>query len=379
MVGLFDTFVVCIKLLYLLCTIKKISKFLVYFLNIIKILSAEQAIKIAAGEVVERPSHIIKELIENSIDAHATKITLLVEQGGKKLIKIIDNGIGMSADDAQLSVAAHATSKITCVEDLQTITTFGFRGEALAAINSVSNLTLTTKLDTIDAGTQFSWNYGKLHTVTTVSHPTGTTIEITNLFGNIPARQKFLKKDETEWNAILILFQAFCFDYQTIHFQLYHNGKLYLNCPATRTLIDRVAQIFDTGLHDKIITLEKRSIGTYKISGVIGNHTYYRYDRNQIFIFVNNRWVKNIDLTKAIMRGYAGTLPAQKYPHALIFITMDHAEVDINIHPKKEEVKFLHPKKNRAVNHRNNKNRISKLINQSICYSTKTSKCSLST
>jgi DNA mismatch repair protein MutL len=314
-------------------------------INKIKILSPDQAIKIAAGEVVERPVNIIKEVLENSIDAGATKISVFICNAGKKLIKIIDNGSGMTPDDAKLSVAPHATSKITIVEDLETIATFGFRGEALASINSVSNLTITTKTDEAQTGTRIAWQFGKLQSESLQSHPTGTTVEIANLFDNIPARQKFLKKDETEWRAIVTLFQAFCLDYCNIHFQLYNDEKLQFNCPAVSKLSDRTAQLFDTQLQEKIVPLIQLENKSCSITGIISQSTYYRYDRNQIFIFVNNRWVKNIDLTKAIMRGYAGTLPPQKYPAAIIFINIDADQVDVNIHPKKEEIKFLHPKK----------------------------------
>jgi len=313
--------------------------------NKIKILSPDQAIKIAAGEVVERPVNIIKEIVENSIDAGATKISIFIEQAGKKLIKIIDNGSGMTPDDAKLSVAPHATSKITTVEDLEKIVTFGFRGEALASINSVSNLTITTKTDAAQTGTRIAWQFGKLTSESLQSHQTGSTLEIAHLFDNIPARQKFLKKDETEWRAIVTLFQAFCLDYCNVHFQLYNDDKLQFNCPAVIKLSDRAAQLFDTHLQEKIIDLIDLENKLCSVTGIISQPTYYRYDRNQIFIFVNNRWVKNIDLTKAIMRGYAGTLPPQKYPAAIIFINIDADQVDVNIHPKKEEIKFLHPKK----------------------------------
>lgn len=319
------------------------------YVNKIKILSPEQAIKIAAGEVVERPVNIIKEVVENSIDAGASKISIFIYQAGRACIKIIDNGNGMSPDDAKLSVAAHATSKITSVEDLNTLATFGFRGEALASINSVSNLTITTKTDEAHTGTRIVWNFGKLHEESLQSHPTGTTLEIANLFANIPARQKFLKKDETEWRAIVTLFQAFCLDYCAIHFQLYHEDKLQFNCPAVTKVTDRTAQLFDANLQEKTLALVNLENKLCSVTGVISTPHYYRYDRNQIFIFVNNRWVKNIDLTKAIMRGYAGTLPSQKFPAAIIFITIDADQVDVNIHPKKEEIKFLHPKKVETV------------------------------
>ena len=317
--------------------------------NKIKILPQHEAIKIAAGEVVERPINIIKEVVENSIDAGATKITITIHQAGKLLIKITDNGCGMSPDDAKLSVAQHATSKINKVEDLETIATFGFRGEALASINSVSNVTITTKTEDAQTGTLLAWNFGKLIEESMQSHQTGTTLEIANLFDNIPARQKFLKKDETEWRAIVMLFQAFCLDYQSIHFQLYDEHKLHFNCPPATKIIDRAAQLFDANFHSKMINLAELTNNLCNVTGIISNQNYYRYDRNQIFIFVNSRWVKNVDLSKAIMRGYAGLLPPQKFPAAVIFITLPADQVDVNIHPKKEEVKFLHPKKIETV------------------------------
>jgi len=313
--------------------------------NKIKVLSPQEAIKIAAGEVVERPINIIKEVVENSIDAGANKISIFIHKAGKSLIKIIDNGIGMTPDDAKLSVTQHATSKISTVEDLETIATFGFRGEALASINAVSNVTINTKAANTQTATQIRWEFGTLQEEALSSHPTGTTLEIANLFENIPARKKFLKKDETEWRAIVTLFQAFCLDYKDIHFQLFNENGLHLNCPATTNLIDRAAQLFDTHFQKKIMPLVELDNKLCTVSGIISMPTYYRYDRNQIFIFVNNRWIKNIDLTKSIMKGYAGTLPPQKFPAAVIFITIATDQIDVNIHPKKEEIKFLHPKK----------------------------------
>ncbi|AXK60656.1 hypothetical protein C0J27_02765 [Candidatus Chromulinivorax destructor] len=306
-------------------------------LNKIKILPAHEAIKIAAGEVVERPSNIIKELVENSIDAGSTKITITVHQAGTSLIIITDNGCGMSADDAKLSVAQHATSKITTVHDLESITTFGFRGEALASINSVSKLSITTKTESDQTGTYIAWSFGNLIEESLRTHQTGTTIQIADLFENIPARKKFLKKNETEFRAIVTLFQALCLDYQSIHFQLYDEHKLHFNCPAVTKLIDRCAQLFDFNLYNKMIPLTELTNSLCSVSGIVSVPSYYRYDRNQIFIFVNNRWIKNIDITKAIMKGYAGQLPPQKFPAAAIFITLPSDQVDVNIHPKKKK------------------------------------------
>ena len=313
--------------------------------NKIKILSKEEAIKIAAGEVVERPCNIIKELLENSIDALATKIIITVKQAGKLLIKIDDNGCGMSIDDLKICTAQHATSKISSIDDLEKVSTFGFRGEALSSIASVSNLTIRTKQDSDQSGTQIKWTFGSIADEQEVAKETGTTIEIEDLFDNIPARKKFLKKDETEWRSIIALFQAFSLDYKNVHFQLYNENKLHYNCPPVEDLQHRIAQLWDFKVQDKMIAVNQMENSPYGVVGAISNTTYYRYDRNQIFIFVNNRWVKNIDLTKAIMRGYAGTLPPQKFPASFIFITIDPLEIDVNIHPKKEEIKFLHPRK----------------------------------
>ncbi|MGZ6251146.1 MAG: DNA mismatch repair endonuclease MutL [Candidatus Chromulinivorax sp.] len=332
----------------------------------IKILPHDQAIKIAAGEVIERPVNIIKELVENSIDAQATKISIFIEQAGRTCIKIVDNGSGMSPIDIELSVVHHATSKLSSVDDLETIATFGFRGEALTSINAVSNLMIISKTQEDQTATCMQWNFGKLTKKEEVAHPLGTTITITNLFDNIPARQKFLKKDETEWRAIVNLFQAFCLDYQTIHFQLYHHDKLEFNCPATQDLLIRAAQLFDNFKQNQLITLEHVDRTFCSITGAISTPQYYRYDRNQIFIFVNQRWVKNVDLVKAIMRSYAGIVPPQKYPAAIIFLTIDQNQIDVNIHPKKEEIKFLHPKKVETIIQESIKATLEKLVTQQL-------------
>lgn len=311
----------------------------------IKILPHDEAIKIAAGEVIERPANIVKELIENALDAKASHITITVIKAGKESIQITDNGIGMSQEDIQLSVAQHATSKITTVHDLESTTTFGFRGEALASINSVSNITIISKTAKNQTAHKMIWNFGKLLTSEAIAHQTGTTIIVEKLFENIPARQKFLKKDETEWRALVALFQAYSLAYPHIHFQLYNDTTLHYNCPPVKTTHLRSTQLWNPSMHQAMLPLNASQHDYCKVTGTISKPTYHRYDRNQIFIFVNKRWIKNIDTTKAIMRGYAGTLPPQKFPAAAIFIEIDYDQVDINIHPKKEEVRFIHPRK----------------------------------
>lgn len=309
----------------------------------IKILEPQEAIKIAAGEVIERPAHLIKELIENSIDAGATTITLYLQAAGKDFIKIIDDGCGMSELDAKLCFAHHATSKIISVNDLDAITTYGFRGEALSSIASVSKVELFTKTADEKVATHITIEHGKITSQQQAAHHTGTTFVISNLFDNIPARKKFLKADETEWNAILTIFQAFCLRYPHINFKLHHNDFLAYNCPATTELTVRCAQLWNNNLHNQLLTTATTTQKDFIISGAISSPHYYRFNRGQIFTFVNNRWVKNQEITKGIVQGYDGVLPHQKYPAAFIFIDIDPKLIDVNIHPKKEEVKFLHP------------------------------------
>jgi len=310
----------------------------------IKQLSSHEAQKIAAGEVVDRPANIVKELIENSIDAQATQITLYVEDGGKRLIRVVDNGCGMNAEDAHLCFNHHATSKITTVEDLDSINTFGFRGEALSSIASVSTIIMSTAEESAQFGIKLELEQGEIIREEQTSKTTGTDIAIHNLFYNLPARKKFLKSRETEWRHIIQLFYAFCLSYRSIHFTLHSDRKQIHNCPPTPSIIERIAQIWDHHLTKHMLELKPEEKQEYSISGAISNHAYSRFDRSMIFLFVNNRWIKNYHVSRAMLRGYSNVLQPGKYPIVSIFITVDPKLVDINIHPRKEEVKFLHPR-----------------------------------
>jgi len=309
----------------------------------IKQLPPHEAQKIAAGEVVERPANIVKELIENSIDAGATRISLYVEDGGKQLIRIVDNGCGMDQTDAQICFDRHATSKITCVDELETVNTFGFRGEALASIASVSVITLITKENSSLEGTKITIAANQISEAKSVACNTGTDITIQNLFYNVPARKKFLKTTATEWRAIQLLFNAFCFDYPHIHFSLFSEGKQINNCPASTDLKNRITQVWETPTYDRLLDLHVEE-NSFLISGIISDHQHYRYDRSGIYIFVNNRWIKNQHIANALIKGYANVLAQARYPAAVIHIHIPATQVDINIHPRKEEVKFLHPR-----------------------------------
>lgn len=313
-------------------------------MNQIKKLLPQEAQKIAAGEVVDRPANVVKELLENAIDAGSTKITLYVEDAGKQLIRVIDNGCGMNEEDAHFCFEHHATSKITTVNDLTTLETFGFRGEALSSIASVSNVTLITKDKHSQHGIKLELESTTVINEEPVSCNAGTDITIKNIFYNVPARKKFLKKRETEWRHIITLFHAFCLDYLSVHFTLFSEDNQIINCPAADTLDTRITQLWDHNIAQNIMHLASEEHKHCTITGIISNHQYYKYDRSSIFFFVNKRWVKNQQLSRALLKGYMNVLPHGQYPAACIFITLDPAHVDINIHPRKEEVSFLHPR-----------------------------------
>jgi len=311
----------------------------------IKLLDQLEILKIAAGQVIDRPANVVKELVENSIDAGATQITVYIENGGKDLIRVIDNGCGMSSQDAIFCFKKHATSKIKKIGDLDSIQTFGFRGEALARISAVSKVTLITKDKKSQNGTKLVLENGDITSESEVPFEQGTDLSIKSLFYNTPARQKFLKKRETENRHIIQLFQSFCLDYLAVSFKLFVDKKLAINCAATNDIIKRAAQIWDHNFAKNLLKIEtaKQNDKPY-IYGAITNHQYFRYDRNNIFLFVNKRWVKNYEIQSALLKGYANVLPPARYPAAFIFVDIDPGLVDVNIHPRKEEVKFLHPR-----------------------------------
>jgi len=312
----------------------------------IKQLPLHEAQKIAAGEVIERPANIVKELVENAIDAHATQINIYLQDGGKTLIRVVDNGDGMDADDAQCCFANHATSKIRSFNELETINSFGFRGEALASIAAIARITLMTKQAGSNEGIKVVITENSIKEKIAVGCATGTDIAITDLFYNVPARKKFLKKEQTEWRQIQQLFQAFCLNYPTIHFKLFSASKCILNCPATKDLLSRGRQLWDQKTTQHLINIEnQQQQSLLKISGFISNHHSFRYDRSTIFFFVNNRWVKNYALSAALLKGYLNVIPQGRYPTACMQISIDPTDIDINIHPRKEEILFMHPRR----------------------------------
>lgn len=310
----------------------------------IHLLDPHEVQKIAAGEVIERPVAVLKECIENSLDAGATTIKIYVEKSGKQKIQIVDNGSGMSPDDIPRSIQPFATSKIKKLDDLEQIETFGFRGEALASISSISKLTIQSYERESDNGYQLIVHAGKIEKESPVTMQHGTDIIIEDLFYNTPVRKKFLRADETEWHAIQQVVYAFCLSNLSVNFTLFRDNRPILQAPAVESLQDRVCQIWGLPLAKQMISLnhtnEKEKIS---ITGIISEQTVHRYNRQNIIYFINGRPVKNSSLAKAIIKGYQLSLPPGRFPVAVMLLTMSGVGVDVNIHPRKEEVRFVRP------------------------------------
>lgn len=310
----------------------------------IKRLAQSEIQKIAAGEVVERPVSVLKELLENALDAGAQTIAIYIEQSGKKLIRVVDDGCGMSRADARMAFEPHATSKIQSVDDLFSIESYGFRGEALCSISAVSRMTLITALHgQEDQATQLECDQGIFSSAQTVCAKAGTDLSVRDLFCSVPVRLKFLKKDETEWNQLYDLVQAVAFSTPGISFVLYRDGQLILNAQGVDSLLSRARQLWEVSYSQHLLEFEVDAGLECAVRGVVSRTNIHRYNRSDIFLFVNGRWVKNQALSKAVLKGYAQSLPDGKFPMAVIFVNIDPARVDVNIHPRKEEVLFISP------------------------------------
>jgi DNA mismatch repair protein MutL len=306
-------------------------------MNIIKKLDQDLINKIAAGEVVERPASVVKELVENSIDAHADQISIDLEKGGTDLIIIQDNGTGMIKEDAELSIERHATSKISTLEDLFKIQTLGFRGEALASISAVSQFTLETKTKEGIEGTSLKMENGKLG-MASCGCPEGTKITIKDLFYNVPARKKFLKTPLTEYNHILEIITQFALINPQISFKLTHNKTLVLNLPKANNWLERMKQVLGLDIAKDLLEIKQQ--GTIEITGFIGKPEIARQNRKSQFIFVNNRVVSDFLIAKAVKDGYGSLIPRELNPVFVLSIKLPPQLVDVNVHPRKAEVKF---------------------------------------
>lgn len=306
----------------------------------IKVLPDSLANKIAAGEVVERPSSVVKELLENALDAGARKISVEVEAGGKRLISVVDDGEGMTRDDAITAFERHATSKLRTADDLESITTLGFRGEALPSIASVSRLFLRTKT-VIDAeGTEVEFNGGRLVAVRDIAWPGGTEVEVKDLFFNIPARRKFLKSDATESFHITNLVQHYALANPETSFLLINNGREALRVAAARSLRERAYQVLGSSLLGKLVEVDSQSDGL-RLIGFVSNPQEQRSSRDAQYLFVNHRFVRDQLIGRALVEAYRSMMPSGTYPAAILFVELPPTEVDVNVHPAKTEVRFL--------------------------------------
>jgi DNA mismatch repair protein MutL len=305
----------------------------------IKLLPAIVQNKIAAGEVVERPSAVVKELVENCIDAGANKISVELEDGGKKLIRVVDNGSGIAKDDLILAVMQHATSKISSAEDLFAVSTMGFRGEALASIASVSHFTLTSRTEGQDAF-KLQVNGGVCGEAEPASGSVGTIVEARNLFYNTPVRLKFMKADSTELAKVNEILSCIALAKPEIGFQLSHNGKTIFQLPPFQTMADRIHQLLPLNLADGLISLPEFDGGFFKLYGYFGSPFLARPRRDHQYMFVNGRVVRDKLLQGAVSKVYEGLIPNGKYPVVVLFLDVEPSEVDVNVHPTKFEVRF---------------------------------------
>ncbi|MCX8057349.1 MAG: DNA mismatch repair endonuclease MutL [Ignavibacteria bacterium] len=304
----------------------------------IKILPEYVASKIAAGEVVQRPESVVKELLENSIDAQASHITLIIKDAGKTLIQVIDDGIGMSEEDARLAFHRHSTSKISDIEDLERITTLGFRGEALYSIAAVSRVELKTKTEDMDLGTHIIIEGGKFLEQNKVNCERGTNITVKNLFFNVPARRNFLKSNATEFKHIYDTFQRLSLSHINIRFTFIDDDRLVIDLPQS-SIEKRIQYYFGESFLESLIPVRFENQDLH-IWGYIGAPHFAKKVKGQQFLFLNNRFVINKSVSHAVYRGYEHLIEKGEYPFYLIFINLDPKRIDVNVHPSKLEVKF---------------------------------------
>lgn len=315
----------------------------------IRLLPPEIANKIAAGEVVERPASVVKELVENALDAGATEIHVETRDGGRRLIRVADNGSGIPAREAELAFARHATSKIAAVEDLAAIRTLGFRGEALASIAAVAWVSLLTRAADDEVGTFLRVEGGQVALREGRASPRGTTVTVENLFYNVPARLKFLKSDATESAHIANVVTRYAIAFPEVHFSLVRDGRLAFQSPGSGKLLDVLAKVFgaDTAAHllpvDPTQDASLPPDAKVRVQGYVGEPALNRSDRDGMMLFVNRRWVQDRSLAYAVIQAYHTMLPEGRFPVAVLLLEMDPSEVDVNVHPAKSEVRFRNP------------------------------------
>lgn len=306
--------------------------------ELIKLLPDHIANQIAAGEVVQRPASVVKELIENAIDAGAKKINLIAKDGGKTLIQIIDDGCGMSTIDARMCFERHATSKISKADDLFHLHTKGFRGEAMASIAAIAHVELKTKLETEDLGTLIINEGSKVKSQEPCSAPTGTSISVKNLFYNIPARRNFLGSNLTEYKHVLNEFMRVALVHHEVAFTFHHNGDLIYNLPIGG-LRQRIVGVFGDKYNNRLVPVDEET-DIFKVTGFVTKPEFARTSRDQMYLFVNNRFFKDTYFNHAIQSAFDGMIPSKKFPPYFLYFEVPTQSIDVNVHPTKTEIKF---------------------------------------
>ncbi|MBK5107333.1 MAG: DNA mismatch repair endonuclease MutL [Anaerolineales bacterium] len=305
----------------------------------IHILAPEVASQIAAGEVVERPASVVKELVENSLDAGSSKITISVKQAGKRLIEVADDGSGIESEELSLTVSRHATSKLTTADDLFHIDTLGFRGEALASIGSVSHLTITSRYSESDLGAQLQVDGGILSAVVATGAPVGTVVRVEDLFYNLPARLKFLKKDVTERRHIEEFVTRYALAYPAVRFQLRQDDRITIQTSGSGDRREVLASLYSVELAQQMLEV----LAEYEqlsVTGFTSAISHTRSNRREITLFVNGRWIQDSALVTAVVQAYHTYLMVGRYPQAALFLEIPPEMVDVNVHPTKAEVRF---------------------------------------
>ena len=308
-------------------------------MGIIRKLPDTVANKIAAGEVIERPASVVKELVENALDAESGRIEIEIEDGGKRLIRISDNGTGMAPDDLAMAVQSHATSKLKDSDDLFFITTLGFRGEAMPSIGAVSEMCVSSRVSGADAGAQIEMSGGKISPVKATGVPEGTIVEVRNLFFNIPARRKFLKTTSTELSHIVDILTKMSLAYPVVGFRLMHNGREVFNCLESEDRLRRIAHFFGRELQTELLEVVSGN-GPLTINGYIGPPSQTRSNTKLQYVFLNGRFIRDKTIAAAVRDAYSGMIPGGRQPIVVLFLQIDPREVDVNVHPTKHEVRF---------------------------------------
>jgi DNA mismatch repair protein MutL len=295
--------------------------------------------KIAAGEVIERPASVVKELLENSIDAGSTRIDVEIEQGGTELIRVVDNGCGICPDDLPLAFASHATSKLSSADDLFRIGTLGFRGEALASVGGVAQVTLQSRPPEEPCGAEIGCHGGELSAVKAWNGSPGTRVEVRHLFYNTPVRRKFLRTTSTETGHVCETFTRVALAHPQLHLVLRHNGKQVYEVPAAASLPDRLGLFFGAEVRQQLYPLEARQ-GAVTLTGYIADPACERGNAKTQYLFVNGRWIRDRSLSHALQEAYRGLLMTGRYAVAFLFLQLPPDQVDVNVHPTKSEVRF---------------------------------------